>query len=45
VLQPKQMTAHGRQVLKMLKGEPYELPERTHPYFKLLEKQRKEQMQ
>jgi hypothetical protein len=45
VLQPKQMTVHGRQVLKMLKGEPYELPERTHPYFKLLEKQRKEQMQ
>lgn len=45
VLQPKQMTAHGRQVLKMLKGEPYDLPERSHPYFKLLEKQRKEQMQ
>jgi hypothetical protein len=45
VLQPKQMTAHGRQVLKMLKGEPYERPERTHPYFKLLENQRKEQMQ
>ena len=45
VLQPKQMTGHGRQVLKMLKGEPYDLPERSHPYFKLLEKQRKEQMQ
>ena len=45
VLQPKQMTGHGRQVLKMLKGEPYDLPERTHPYFKLLEKQRKEQME
>ena len=45
VLQPKQMTGHGRQVLKMLKGEPYDLPERTHPYFKLLEKQRKAQIQ
>ena len=45
VLQPKQMTGHGRQVLKMLKGEPYDLPERSHPYFKLLEKQRKDQMQ
>ena len=37
VLQPRQMKNHGRQVLKMLRGEPFELPQRTHPYFKRLE--------
>jgi hypothetical protein len=37
VLQPRQMKNHGRQILKMLKGEPSELPQRTHPYFKMIE--------
>ncbi len=41
ILQPKQMKAHGRQIRKMLHGEPYDLPQQTHPYFKLLEMCRK----
>ena len=39
IFQPKQMKVHGQQVRKMLNGKPYELPQRTHPYFKKLEKQ------
>lgn len=42
VLQPKQMKNHGRQILKMLKGEPSELPQHTHPYFKMIENMKKE---
>ena len=42
VLQPKQMKNHGRQVLKMLSGEPYELPQHTHPFFKMIENKEKE---
>ena len=36
VLQPKQMKNHGREVLKMLRGEPSELPQHTHPFFKMI---------
>ena len=46
VLQPRQMKNHGRQVLKMLKGEPYDLPQNTHPCFRMIEnmhRQREEQ--
>ena len=42
VLQPRQMKVHGRQILKMLKGEASELPQSTHPYFKMIENQEKE---
>ena len=42
VLQPKQMKLHGRQILKMLKGEPFELPQRTHPCFTMIENMKKE---
>ena len=42
VLQPRWMRVHGKQVLKMLHGEPFELPQRTHQYFKLLEYNQKE---
>ena len=42
VLQPKQMKVHGRHVRNMLKGEPYDLPQRTHAYFKMIESQKKE---
>lgn len=42
VLQPKQMKNHGRQILKMLKGEPSELPQHTHPYFKMIENMKRE---
>ena len=42
VLQPKQMKSHGRQILKMLKGEPAELPQHTHPYFKMIENTNRE---
>ena len=42
VLQPKQMKNHGRQILKMLKGEPSELPQHTHPFFKMIENKKKE---
>ena len=42
VLQPKQMKNHGRQILKMLEGEPSELPQHTHPYFKMIENMKRE---
>lgn len=42
VLQPKQMKNHGRQILKILKGEQAELPQHTHPYFKMIENMKKE---
>lgn len=43
VLQPRQMKAHGRQFLKMLKGESLELPQHTHPYFKMIESMKKKE--
>ena len=46
VLQPRQMKNHGRQVLKMLNGEPYDLSLNTHPCFRMIEnmyRQREEQ--
>ena len=42
VLQPRQMKNHGRQILKILKGEQAELPQHTHPYFKMIENMKKE---
>ena len=42
ILQPKQMKSHGRQVLKMLKGDPSDFPQRPHPYFKMIENMNKE---
>ena len=46
VLQPRQMKNHGRLVLKLLKGEPCDLPQNTHPCFGMIERmyrQREEQ--
>lgn len=39
VLQPREMNRHGKLLLRLRGGEPCELPFRTHPYYKYLEKQ------
>ena len=41
VLQPKQMRNHGKIVKRILQGESLELPDKTHPYFKKIERKKK----
>lgn len=39
VIQPREMNGHGKILLRLRGGKPCELPFRTHPYYRYLEKQ------